>query len=200
MTAINNSVIWGIVALVLCGCGRDLPPQAYMDYFGKNKDKFCKVVTRNGVTAKIAFVPSEYFVARDLNAGVSTSLDSLSSRYGKSLFFVFSLGDSSNRSNSILLERGGVQGFRESVFRNTFERGQDIFLLRGTDTVKVAACNFDRNWGLSNDDSFLIAFAKSDLRSKPEAYHLIIREMVPELGTVDLSLGDIVKKTRTLKG
>jgi hypothetical protein len=189
-----------LFTLLSCKSDLILTPKQYMDYFEKHRSEYTKTIERNGVKAIVAYLPSEYYAARDLESDSTLSFKSTIKKYENSLFFVFSVTGEKYQGGSILLERQGMAGFKESVDRNTFERGQDIFLLKGSDTVRTAGYHYDRNWGFGSDDSFLLAFSKNSLKSRPESYHLIIREMTPELGTVDIAVKDLMKQNKRLKG
>jgi len=181
-------------------CNSTFTPKQYMDYFEAHRAEFTKTIEHNGVKAIVAYLPTEYYVARDMASDGTLKLDSTIKRYENSLFFVFTIIGDKYKNGSVLLEQQGIDNFKENVELNTFERGQDIFLFSGSDTIRTSGYNYDRNWGMGSGDAFLIAFAKKSLKYKMETYHLIIREMTSELGTVDIAVKDLIIKNKRLKG
>lgn len=177
-----------------------MTPAAYIQHFEKNRAKMARTVERNGVVSKVAYVPAEYYAARDMEMDPKLSLEDALKRYEMSLYFVLLLKCGTAANQSVLLQKGGVAGFRENVLDNTFRKGQDIFLLAGTDTVKVAQYHYDRNWGIGNGDSFIIVFQKKQIQENVKKYHLILRNFVPELGTIDIPLPLLIKSVYKLKG
>lgn len=200
MNVTNKILFLLIFAFVQIGCDSALTPDQYMQFTEKNRKKFSLAVERNGVKATIAYQPIEYYAAREMQFDTTLSLDSAINRYEKSVFFVLVIEAKKVKTGSILLEKNGLNGFGENVIKNSFDRTQDIFLLNGKDTVKLMAYNYERNWGIGNEDSFLLTFSKNDLKSDLEKYDLIIRNIVPELGTVDIKIKRLMKMKKKLKG
>jgi hypothetical protein len=186
--------------ILLISCKSTLTPKQYMEYFEQHRGDYTKTIERNGVKTIVAYLPTEYYVARDIESDSTLSIDSTFRKYENSVFFVFSITGEKFKSGSVLLEQKGMSGYKENVERNTFERGQDVFLMKGNDTLRTTGYSYDRNWGFGGGDAFLIAFSKKSLKSKLEDYHLIIREMTSELGTIDIAVKDLLKQNKRLKG
>lgn len=160
-----------------------------------------KTIERNNVKALVAHMPAEYYAAMAMQNDTTFRVDSALKRYDNSVFFVLSIKAAVDSvTMSPLLSHIGVAGFKENVERNSFDRDQDVFLLYGKDTVKTMSIRYERNWGVGNDDSFLLGFSRKSLKGELNKYHLIIREMTPELGTIDIKVSELIKTTKRLKG
>ncbi|MDD5672851.1 MAG: hypothetical protein PHC61_01695 [Chitinivibrionales bacterium] len=199
MNGINR--FWAVVAvMLLClNCDSRLTASKYVHYFEKNRADYSKVVKRNGVVASVAYIPIEYYAARAVQFDSTLPVDSAMKRYDNSVFFVLTVRPEKGGSQSVLLERDGMEGFKDNVYKNTFNKEHDIFLLNGKDTANTVSCDFERNWGISNDDAFLIGFSKKSIKSDFKKYHLIIRD-VTELGTIDIQVKDLVGNYKRLRG
>jgi hypothetical protein len=198
MNGINKFLI--VIVLLQLGCSGTLTPEKYVRYFEKNRTRFCEKIERNDIIATIGYVPNEYYAARDMVFDTSLVANQALERYANSLIFILSIKSANGDNRSVLLGRNGYAGFKENVLRNTFERENDIFLLQGCDTIKVASCEYERNWGVSNEDAFVLAFPKMKLKKNIGKYHLIVRNMTSEMGTLDFKVRKLLKKAKKLKG
>jgi hypothetical protein len=200
MNGINKFLLLACIGVFNFGCNSGLSAKDYLQYFEKNRDKYCKKIKRNGMVANVGFVPNEYYAAREMAADTALGRDKALRKYENSMFFIFSINSGNNGHQSVLLSKDGAAGFKDNVMQNNFDRDQDIFLLHGSDTVKAAACNYERNWGFGNDDVFLIGFPRINMTKDSRNYRLVIRNIVPELGTIDVKLSEIVLKGKKIKG
>lgn len=198
-----KSAVTVVLALLVCSGCTALRPEQYMEYMENNRERFCETVERNGIKAVVCYRPNEYYAARDMVRDTTLSVEQAMAEYANSLFFVLAVSSEEYGSGSVLLEKDGARGFGRNVLTNTFGREGDIFLLNAedqSDTVDLAQYHYERNWGIGNDDTFLMAFPRERVRNKESKYRLLIRDLLPELGTIDLRLGSLMKATRKLKG
>jgi hypothetical protein len=185
--------------IIFSGCTSNLPPQGYIAYYESNKSNFSKTFDRNGVRATIAYVPAEYYAARQMQFDSSLSSEDAVRRFGNSLNFLVVVKGADSAATP-LTDRGGMDGFAENIQKSTFGHEQDVFLLNGADTVKALFCNFDRNWGLAGEDAFCLGFSRTTCEKNIMKYHLIFRDVIPEFGTIDIPVKDIIKRGKRLKG
>lgn len=196
-----NALVPLCLSAFLLSCSSNLTPTEYLSYYEHNRSKLTKTIERNNVKAIVAYMPAEYYAALAMQNDTTLLADSALKRYENSIFFVLNIKAAADSVTlSPLLTRNGMAGFKESVERNTFDRDQDVFLLYGKDTVKTVGIQYERNWGVGNDDSFLLGFSKKSLKDKLGKYHLILRNMTPEMGTIDLAVKNLRKTTKRLKG
>lgn len=198
-----KSAVTVVLALLVCSGCTALPPEQYMQYMDNNRERFCETIERNGIKAVVCYRPNEYYAARDMVGDSTLTAERAMARYANSLFFVLAVSSEQYGAGSVLLEKDGAQGFGRNVLTNTFSREEDIFLLNAgdqSDTVDLAQYHYERNWGIGNDDTFLMAFPRERVRDNESEYRLMIRDLLPELGTIDLRLGSLMKATRKLKG
>lgn len=198
-TLFFNYVTMLVLCFLLVSC-TTMTPANYTKHYEKNRSRFSRAIDRNGVVAKVAYIPDEYYAARDMEADEKLSLTEALNRYEPSLYFVLQLQAEGEPNKSVLLQNSDMDSYRAGVLKNTFERKQDIFLLNGTDTVSVSQYHYDRNWGIGNGDSFMMVFQKSLVQKDLKRYHLILRNFVPAIGTIDIPLTSLIKNTCRLKG
>jgi hypothetical protein len=201
MRAINKYWVIVLFALFQFQCGRGLSPRNYMRHFEKNRVKYCQTIKHNGIAAKVCYMPTEYYAARDMMSENKLSLDSAIKRYRNSMYFAISITGDNYKSGSALLQRDkGMQGFSNNVMRTTFQTEGNLFLLSGQDTIRPANFTYERNWGVGNEDVFFASFSRKELNKPYSAYHLIFRDIAPELGTVDIALKELIRNNKKLKG
>lgn len=201
----NDFDFWKALCLVPCAfllssCTSSLTPSQYMSYYEKHSKELSKTIVRGNVKATVAYIPNEYYAARIMQFDSSLSLANALKRYENSLFFVLAVTGVEDKINSVLNDRNGFAGYADNVQRNTFKKEQDMFLINGHDTIMAASAGYDRNWSMGADDAFILGFPKTKLNKKINGYHLILRDITPELGTIDVLINDLVKKTKRLKG
>jgi hypothetical protein len=199
MNGTNKAVLIACIALQFLNCGDKLPAKEYMQYFERNHSRFTKTVERNDVILNVSYIPGDFLAAREIAAGVNESVENALRKYSNTILITVGLSSRKGGTVSVLLRENGNGGFSENVYRNDFERNRDIFLLCGADTVKAASYDYERNWGMGSQDVFAISFPRSEIRKPLSETHLMIRDLLPELGSVDIALGDIVKKSKLLK-
>jgi hypothetical protein len=200
MKDISKFLILLVVSIFCLQCSNNLTAKEYVQYYEKNKKKYCKNIERNGIVATVCYVPSEYYAARDISNGIAASTDSTFARYKNSLYFVVLFKSKNGAKGSVLLQKDGIAGFKDNVLQNTFGRDQDIFLLHGNDTIKAATFNYERNWGMGTADVFTMVFPRSRINESIKNAHLIVRNFLPEFGTIDVSLKGILRNPVTLRG
>jgi hypothetical protein len=200
MNATSSGAILAVLACVVAagsaGCGA-VPAQAYGEYFEAHRVRFCREVVRNGVAATVCYIPAEVYAAREIVSGSGQSVEDGLMRYRNSLFFVVSIAGTNGASP--LLQREGPQGYKTSVAQNTFERESAFVVVAGSDTVAASSYRFERGSHLGTADAFVVAFSAEDVRKLGRKAVLRVRDLVPELGTVEVAVGDIVRKPRKLR-
>jgi hypothetical protein len=175
-----------------------LTPEEYIDWYEAHRDRYTVTIERHGIRALVRYHPPELHVARQIvTAGGDT--DSLLSHYTNAVHFAFGISVEGKERGSFLVERGGVREYGQRVYQNTFMRNEDIFLLRGADTVKCAGYHFDRTYGVGGEDVFIAGFPRVVLGRKVKDFHLIVRDIAPELGTIDIPVRKLMARTRKLR-
>jgi hypothetical protein len=193
-----------LIVMIVCGlsCIKQYKPSDYVFYWEKHKKEFSTTIERSGYTVTVTYCPAELLAARLVNQDKSFSVDSMLAKFKNGLLFNINI-QSNDPSKSMGFETDGKgrEGYSSTIEKNTFQKDQEIFLSNGTDTVPVAAYQYERNWGLGSGDAFTVSFAKGLLKGKPTDYRLYLRNMSTEIGTIDVSLKDMVPSSKiSLKG
>lgn len=191
--------LFSLITVIASGCSKSLPPSEYQTYIEKNKKKYSYIIERNGIQATIVHYPSLYYSARNMLSDPTLSLDSAINRYKESLFFVLSVVDKRREFGSVLLEKDGIHGLSQNILINSFERNNDIYLLNGKDTMKMANYQYERNWGMTNEDMFVLTFPSSEYKHN-QNLRLRIRDITLNLGTIEIPIKKIMPKSPNLRG
>lgn len=189
-------------AILLLSCSSGFTPGQYLDYFNKHQALYSKTINRAGYSVSVTYCPPELIVARIKENDASLKSADLVAKFSNSLLFKIKITTSdSTKSFDFVTGGNGREGYSDAVVKNTFKREGDIFLLNGRDTVSVADYQYERNWGLGEGDAFTISFSRKALKKNIRQYHLYLRDMLSEIGTIDLSLRDLIPSRRiSLKG
>jgi len=182
-----------IISFLLPGCQSQLTPEKYVSYFDKHARSLAKGIERNGVLAQICYIPSDYYAAREAAARKNVNVDSIKTKYIKSIYFLVSVKpgkDNPNRNlpNSFLTD--------QSARAND----QSFSLVSDRDTVSSAAVLSEKTWNISDEKKLLVSFTKSRIGKSLHQYHFLARNLDPALGTIDMPLKDIVMEMKKLKG
>lgn len=177
---------------VLIGCQKSVPHGSYFQAFEKQKEHYTMRIVRNGMTAELSYNPNELYAARDMQADTCLSVVAAMQRYENSLFLLLKVkAQNENESGNSL---------RDKINVSTRYLNGDIFLSNSNDTVPLTTCRYEPSFGKINSDSFILAFSRKILKSKLSEYKLIIRNISPELGTLEFDLDKVIKKQPKLRG
>jgi hypothetical protein len=182
------------------GCSSKLEPEEYIEYINREGDKFCKTVERNGFITTVCHRPNEYYAAQEMRIDSTLTVQETLNKYQNTVIFTCEViaKDNSN-SGRLLLQGNGFADYGKNVNKNTFGKKDDIFLVNGNDTVQIAEYQYERNWGTGNGDVFVMSFPIKELRPDLKKYHLIIRNLIPEIGTIDIHIADVMRRVKGLK-
>jgi hypothetical protein len=198
MNVTSKALIMLVLALVPYSCSTKMTPTEYLQYFEKHQENYSRTTVRNGISATVTHMPSEFYVAREIAADTSLNMDSLLSNYSQNIFFVLKVRRVDGHTSGSQISGNGA--FNEYVNGCVIGKRNDIFMLAKNDTVMATNCNYQQNWGIVNDDVFLISFSRKQLKLDLSSYHLIIRDLMTEIGTLDIKISEIVKNSKKLKG
>lgn len=193
-------LLWAVGVLLLgSGCNRALTAEEYVEWFENNRGKFSRTIERNGVKCTVRYMPTEYYAARDMLSDTTLEHDAALRRYENAIFLLIGIESRSLGNHSILLARDGWGGFKRNVFTNTFNRADCVYLVNGTDTAMSVEYRYERSWGLGDADAFLFAFPRPKRLSMVNP-SLVIRNIMPELGTVAIDIDHTWLNSRDLRG
>lgn len=193
--SVNPSMCIAMVIFLfaaLNGCQKSVPPGRYFEAFEKQQARYTVEISRNGVLAELSYNPNELYAARDMQADTGLSASTALQRYENSLFLLLKITvQNENQSGNSLKRKMNIAAHDVSG---------DIFLENSKDTVPVVTCRYEPNLGIGNPDAFILAFPRTKLKRRPQEYNLVIRNISPELGTLEFGLNKVIKKTLKLRG
>jgi hypothetical protein len=200
MNVTSKALVTLVLALIPYGCSTKMTPAEYLRYFEKNRNNFTSTITRNGITATVTYMPAEYYIAREMVEDTSIKIDSLRLKYSQTIFFVLTISKTGGGgSTGLQFPENRIVTFGD-VDANAVGNRNGIFMLSKNDTVMVSICNYELNCGIGNGDIFLLAFSRKQLEKELGSYRLIIRNLLVEIGTLEIKMSGIVKKSKKLKG
>lgn len=175
-------------------------PQTYLAHYTNHKKDTVKEIKRNGIKMSIVLVPSSFYIAQEMALYPDIPIDSIESKYMDGLYFIVEIrGDTSTGLSPLLLKKG-MNGYGAQVYENSFLKNEDFMLVCKSDTILTAGYNFERSWGIGNADCFTISFSKKGAKFPIGKYQIVIRDLLPELGTIEIKLKSFKKYKGKLKG
>jgi hypothetical protein len=202
MNVTSKALVTLVLALIPYGCSTKMTPAEYLRYFEKNRLKYSKVIECSGVSVTVTLMPTEYHVAREMEADSCLNIDTLFSNYSKTLIIVLSASSAAAEfeNGSPLVQSSNMADFRKKLINTTFLPVNNFFITDGFDTITAANCNYERSWGIGNEDTFLLTFPACKLKRNLKEYNIIIRELSPAIGTIEVRIADLEKRKVKLEG
>lgn len=178
----NNYIIIAILCMV-CSCGKRGPltheissPAEAKAFLGEEKEKGFYETKLKDVNFKLSYIPAEAMALRelgDLSQASQASFDTLVKSYEGLLFFDMAI--SIDHFNEEMIHYGIVTNdeasFENRVAYYSFGMQKDISLISGMDTIPCTAYHYERNYGISPQNHFMLGFRTSRVKDVVLVYH-----------------------------
>lgn len=181
-----------LMLLLVVNCEKTLNSNEYVEYFNKNRMKFSKVVERNGISAIFTCHPPELFVAQTLNFDTTVNGNEIKEKYSRSLVVMLTI-------KPVSVDKRKWFGFSNDLMKCQTGNGKNAFLVNEKDTIYPVDYKVESGWNPDYESSFIFAFNKENINRKRE-YNFVIRNIISEIGTVEVPLKDINKWRIRLRG
>jgi len=182
-----------LMLLLVVNCEKTLNSNEYVEYFNKNRMKFSKVVERNGISAIFTCHPPELFVAQTLNFDTTVNGNEIKEKYSRSIVVMLTIKPVSVDNKKWIGLSNDLKEFQTGKEKNAF-------LVNGKDTIYPVDYKVESGWNPDNEScSIIFAFNKENVNSKREC-NFVIRNIISEIGTVEVPLKDINKWRIRLRG
>jgi hypothetical protein len=182
MQVLRNKYIIIAILFVACSCGKhgtpsyDISSQAEAKAFlGEEKEKGFYETKLKDINFKLSYIPAEAMALRelgDLSQATQASFDTLAKSYEGLLFFDMEI--SIDHFNEEMIHYGvGVQdetSFENRVAYYSFGMQKDINLISGKDTITCTIYHYERNYGISPQNHFMLGFRASRVKDAVLVY------------------------------
>jgi len=195
------------VFLILCvilgtyfqGCTRYISADEYLKHFENNRDSYTSEFEKGAEKILVTYCPNEVYASRELVRDTSLTVQSALDNYSRSCFFVVSVFNTEHPAISPLLMKDGSTGYSDNVYKYAFSKKKDFVLAHKKDSLQSVSCKLQRSWGVSKGDALLVTFDKSKLETDISKYTLLVRDLLPQFGTLEIPLKNIVNNSIKLK-
>jgi hypothetical protein len=180
----NNYIIIIAILFVVCSCGKhgpttyEISSQAEAGAFLDNENETNIYETKlKEVNFKLSYMSSEAMAIRelgDLSKATQASFDTLVKSYDSLMFFDLEI--SIDHFNEEMIHYGPVlrdeASFENRVAYYSFGMQKDICLtIAGKDTVPCTVYHYERNYGVSPQNHFMLGFRASRVKDAVLVYH-----------------------------
>lgn len=134
-------------------------------YINNPKNGLVKEQEVNGIAVRVSFQPGDMLVRQELEAGADTAtIDSLKRKYNHQYYFNLKF---SKNGKEAIRQLGGFNRYSDMVQVLSFRMAQFVNLTTPMrDTVELSDYIFDQTYGMSNGNTVLLSFDKSQIRGK----------------------------------
>ncbi len=181
-----------LMLLLVVNCEKTLNSNEYVEYFSKNRMKFSKVIERNGVSAIFTCHPPELFVAQTLSFDTTVNGNEIKEKYSRSLVMMLTIKPVSVDNKKWIDLSNDLKEFQTG-------NGKNAFLVNGKDTIYPVDYKVESGWNPDTESSFIFAFNKENINRKRE-YKFVIRNIISEIGTVEVPLKKLNRWKIRLRG
>ncbi len=172
----NNYIIIIAILFVAYSCGKHGVPSYAISsqaeakaFLGEEKDKGFYETKLKDVNFKLSYIPAEAMALRelgDLSQASQASFDTLVKSYEGVLFFDMAI--SIDHFNEEMIHYGIVTNdeasFENRVAYYAFGMQKDINLISGKDTIPCTVYHYERNYGVSPQNHFMLGFRASHVK------------------------------------
>lgn len=171
-----------VMLMLTVNCQKTLNSNEYVEYFSKNRMKFSKVIERNGISAIFTCHPPELYAAQTMNFDTTVDRNQIIGKYSRSLVVVLTINPVSGH-----------------VLESQAEKGKNAFLVDEKDTIYPVDFKYEPNWNPNDETSFIFAFNRENIDLERD-YNFVIRNIISEIGTVEVPLKDLNRWKIRLRG
>jgi len=192
------------MALLAFACARDtsreLDKSAFVGWFSDNEQASLhkKIGT---VDYSLTYVPADYMIAtnhrNELETMRSSERDSMRAEYNAYNYFIYQITIDNFNQELARYELASPEAYQERIDYYTFRMQEDLKALVDGDTLPCVVYHFERNFGISPENRFLIGFPKSEAEKECS---ILIENKYLKSGPVKFTVTpEYVKNTPLLK-
>lgn len=195
-------ILLGAVCMASCASGpKELEQAEYISWFKDNQEAKQQKQIRD-VHYSLTYVPAEYVMLnnhrKDLEQMRIAERDSLLAEYKTYDYFIYQIAIDQFREELAKYKLNTEAAYYERVDYYAFRMQDDLKMVSGKgDTLPCVVYHFERNYGVSPENRFLIGFKKPTTN---EDRTVIVDNKYLESGPVKFTVtADDIQKTPSLK-
>jgi hypothetical protein len=162
----TSLIICCCLLLGLSSCTNTVSFSEYLSYLGNPENGMVKETKVNGLAMRMKYLPTEYFVERELNDYASNEItpilvDSLTGEYNNSLTFMFTIGPDVEAGKDFDVTRVNLENYEEYEERMdilNFQLGQQLRLNFDGNALAPSIVQMENTYGLKKETNFLVVF------------------------------------------
>lgn len=179
-----------LIMLFFCSCHKDFETrEAIIAHILEEENGYRFTKNINGVTFTLQYRPTDLLVEQEIKDSNAAAVEDIRESYSKFLYFNLSF---SKNGNEILNGMAGNRDeFGQLINQLAFGMDDNIHLVTSAkDTIKMIDYNFSRTYGLSDSNSLIIVYPRTEEVLNKEYFNIIIQDL-------GLSTGDVAFKVKT---
>ena len=140
----------------------EMSPEAYLQYIVKNKIDFIRNAASNGVNATLSYQPQDFLNAKELlwnDKGSKAELE-----VNESIQFLLTLESENLNINCITDLAADDNDRQQRIHYASFGLKDDLLVYTDTDTLRSVFTHYERTYGSSTANRFVIHFPAFDVR------------------------------------
>lgn len=182
----------GINKTLVCVCcfagvyfsGCTMAPSEYATYYSMHKKRYTATIKRNDITAQVRYLPDELFVAKILQSDTTQKIENVKALFSNSLFINVSMTYDSTKTASQYTTVPDAEG--------------SAYMYTKSDTVYAVAMRPELTVDPSTRE-YVLTFPVKSFKKNISNYTIKIRDLDARLGTIEVSMNSIYKKSPELR-
>lgn len=161
-------IILGMCCLIfLSACQTELMPADLVRHIVDVEHGLRKIKQVKDLEVDVQFKPVDFMIAQEFRSNHINEED-----YKKRMkaleplqYYNLKIGVTDGKSNITNYQVADEQALQDRLYYLSFRIKEDIGLIQGKDTLLPVLCHFERNYGLSQQRTFVLAFPKGEVEA-----------------------------------
>jgi hypothetical protein len=144
--------------------GSSLEPYEYVSYVDQENNGLHSSKQLDDLSFEVTYKPTDYLVVKELKQKEIQSGDyeALRQEYKDMHYFLLSIKNTSSETDVLKYKISTQAAYSERLKYFAFGMEQDLRLVEGADTIPCSMVLYERNYGISQQANFMIAFPVTD--------------------------------------
>jgi hypothetical protein len=162
--ASHNSFSFLGIKLPFYSSRSSLQPYEYVSYVDQKDNGLHANKQLDELTFEVTYKPTDYLVVKELRQKeiVPADFETLRQDYKDMHYFLLSIKNTSGETDVLKYKISTQDAYSERLKYFAFGMERDLKLVEGTDTIPCSMVLYERNYGISGQANFMIAFPVTD--------------------------------------
>lgn len=153
-----NKAAGMLILACMSGCGNGgLAPGPYMQWVEQESNGCIRTRMISGIKLTAMHRPLEYVALKECR-GDYTLLDSMKSSFAGLEYYTLKMSASGHNKDFLLYNLGSEEEYYKRVNYYTVNAQQDVYLVRGADTLPCELYHYERTYGVTPYNNMLLGF------------------------------------------